>query len=852
MSTLNIASNLSANKPKQFGDVIAELLTVPAQQRSSVAAERSASLTADEGQIRHFVNAIFKRCVLKDGMTFGGRISFRAFRNRDAKPILHGEWEPLVGKPIARAAQLATRIARRPPEEAAVFAPPVCLFNDSGRARAADVLACPAIAIEIDAAPMAGRQALEALLGPATVVVASGGRWASPEGASEDKLHLYWRLRAPAVSNDEQALLYAVRDAAAVLIGADKTGVPLSHPMRWPGSWHTKGEPRLCRIIDGDEAAEIDLSDAAARLNVDPEKARQRRKGVRPDGQSFTTQMPWTREQLLDAAAHLPNPDLPWDDWNMVAMAFYDASHASDDGFDGFDIVSQKSKLYDADATAARYDHFSSSPPDRISGAWLVRRIRETTDPLYCKLSVSLGDEGRAELAGIWTANEEARQRREAEEARPRPASGLRVVSGVIAPSNIPVREWLLDPLLPLGDAIQCIGEPGIGKSSLMLLIALGVATGRQDILRGKNAAGQPISPVRLHRPGPVLIYNAEDRLAEMERRLAAAQRHFGVTDADMKHDIVLWSGVDNDHLTLLSRADGRSPLKLAPGFAQLEAVIRSHGAVMVALDPQRSLTGGVENSTEDAEALFQALARLAADTRSSIVVVHHPNKSTRENAGDMMAGSGSSAAAGKVRSSFTATNVRPDARRADEKDWNLGGPNAHLIRIDHGKLNHGEKLRAPLVYRRLSVPVGNGAGVRPEAAAALFDQDPRAALEMAGDMAPVLELVDIATLTAQDGSKGPPAHAEAVARIVSEIMGDRNEDPWNAILDTVSNRLRAERVTTATTRQFITGMVTDALCHGIEIEQGGQAVLITAKRRGSQARAPWFIEKIRRVAEAK
>ncbi|MCO5089875.1 AAA family ATPase [Bosea sp. (in: a-proteobacteria)] len=420
----------------------------------------------------------------------------------------------------------------------------------------------------------------------------------------------------------------------------------------------------------------------------------------------------------------------------------------------------------------------------------------------------------------------------------------LRVVTGLISPAGILVREWLLDPLLPFGDATQCIGEPGIGKSSLMLLFALVVATGREDILRGKNATGQPISPVRLHRPGPVLIYNAEDRLAEMERRLAAAQRHFGVTDADMKHDIILWSGVDNEHLTLMCRPDGRSDLKRAPGFARLEAVIRKHGVVMVALDPQRSLTGGVENSTEDAEALFQALARLASETKTSIVVVHHPNKTTRENAGDMMAGSGSSAAAGKVRSSFTATNVRPDRRRDDEKDWNLDGPNARLIRIDHGKLNHGEKLSTPLVYRRVSVPVGNGSGVRPEAAAALFDQDPRAALEMAGDMAPVLELVNIATLTVQDGPKAPSAHAEPIARIINELIGDRQECSWGSIWNIARERMREAGVTKAKVRSSIQGQVISALLDGVAIKDAGQTVRIHAEQRGQSDTSPWIMVK--------
>jgi hypothetical protein len=234
----------------------------------------------------------------------------------------------------------------------------------------------------------------------------------------------------------------------------------------------------------------------------------------------------------------------------------------------------------------------------------------------------------------------------------------------------------------------------------------------------------------------------------------------------------------------------------------------------------------------------------LASETKTSIVVVHHPNKTTRENAGDMMAGSGSSAAAGKVRSSFTATNVRPDRRRDDEKDWNLDGQNSRLIRIDHGKLNHGEKLSGPLVYRRVSVPVGNGSGVRPEAAAALFDQDPRAALEMAGDMAPVLELVDIATLTAQDGPKAPPIHAETIARIISRLIGDRCECSWGGIWEIAGERMREAGVTKARGRSSIQAQVTSALLDGVAIEDAGQTVRIHAEQRGQSDTSPWIMVK--------
>ena len=234
----------------------------------------------------------------------------------------------------------------------------------------------------------------------------------------------------------------------------------------------------------------------------------------------------------------------------------------------------------------------------------------------------------------------------------------LKIVSGVIDPKALPVREWLVQPRYPIGDVAQCVGEPGISKSTFMLRDALAVATGREDILRGRDAHGQPISAERLHTSGPVIVYNAEDRVDEMEKRLSAAQTHYGVGAADMKHPIILWSGT-NGPLTIVRRDNDRSAMKRAPGAELLEQVIRKHGVVLAILDPQISLSsGGHENSNEDQDALLQELAVMAARCKTAVAVVHHTSKGTRGAKGDMGAGRGAFSAVGKVRSAFTLVNV--------------------------------------------------------------------------------------------------------------------------------------------------------------------------------------------------
>jgi hypothetical protein len=112
------------------------------------------------------------------------------------------------------------------------------------------------------------RAKLEEILGPATIVVRSGGKWTDPAtGEVQDKLHLHWRLRIPA-RGDDLPVLKQARDLAARLVGGDPSNKPVCHPIRWPGSWHRKSNPVLCSIDTAIPDREIDLTTAIAALTA--------------------------------------------------------------------------------------------------------------------------------------------------------------------------------------------------------------------------------------------------------------------------------------------------------------------------------------------------------------------------------------------------------------------------------------------------------------------------------------------------------------------------------------------------------------------------------------------------------
>jgi hypothetical protein len=216
-------------------------------------------LGPDREQIATFAHAMFKHA------STGSWVSLRAFPDDDdtrpfrITPIqLNGDLGPLIDAAYAEARK-AANVKRK-----VVFCPPVATFTNNEYARQEDLCDGLDLAVELDHDPQASLEKLEQLIGPATIVVESGG--VTAEG--EPKLHGHWRLASPARTKTELVQLKEARILACTMVGGDPTHAPISHPIRCPGSWHRKGEPKLCRIKDHRPDVEIDLADALAKLKT--------------------------------------------------------------------------------------------------------------------------------------------------------------------------------------------------------------------------------------------------------------------------------------------------------------------------------------------------------------------------------------------------------------------------------------------------------------------------------------------------------------------------------------------------------------------------------------------------------
>jgi putative DNA primase/helicase len=320
-------------------------------------------LEADRAQLARFVDATFRYA---DNRTVAILRTFAEGSNKvlgSVRVSLNGSGLEVL---IDKAAHQATKAANAP--RPAVFAPPVATFVGT-RARECDLGNGLVLTVEADFAPATARRNLEYLLGSATVVVASGGKWTDPEtGAVEDKLHLHWRCREPSRASPEHAALKRARGLACAFVGADATAMSPVHPLRWPGSWHRKDQPRLARIVDLMPDVEIEPAEVIELLQ--PLLPGQRRNRRAAGGTLLPSQL--TDEDILALGEKIANADREWADWNRLGMALFAASGGSDAGFAAFDSFSRRSPKYGADETQNRWDHYRQSPPDRLGPGTLI------------------------------------------------------------------------------------------------------------------------------------------------------------------------------------------------------------------------------------------------------------------------------------------------------------------------------------------------------------------------------------------------------------------------------------------------------------------------------------------------
>lgn len=211
-----------------------------------------------------------------------------------------------------------------------------------------------------------------------------------------------------------------------------------------------------------------------------------------------------------------------------------------------------------------------------------------------------------------------------------------------IDPLSIAPRAWLYGNHLIRRFVSLTVSPGGIGKSSLVLMEALCMASGRALLVDDLCRTDTPLR---------VWYWNGEDPQDETQRRVIAAAMHHGLKPEDIGDRLYTDSGREQT-LTLGQIVRGEIGLD-EDLFAELEAEIIARGIDVFILDPFVSAHRMGENDNNAIDAVIKRLGKLAERANCAVEIVHHVRKpgGGAKEATDVNDARGASALVGGVRS---------------------------------------------------------------------------------------------------------------------------------------------------------------------------------------------------------
>ena len=183
-----------------------------------------------------------------------------------------------------------------------------------------------------------------------------------------------------------------------------------------------------------------------------------------------------------------------------------------------------------------------------------------------------------------------------------------------IDPVRLPRRQWLYGKHLIRGFVSLTIAPGATGKSSLLVADVLAMVTGR-DLL-GTSVYGGPKR---------VWLFNLEDPMDEMQRRLMATALHYGVGPEDIGGRLWLDSGRQQG--LCLAKQDKSGTIILVPVVENLVTVIVERGIDVLVVDPFVSSHTVPENDNGAIDAVAKQWGAIADRTGCAIELVHHLRK---------------------------------------------------------------------------------------------------------------------------------------------------------------------------------------------------------------------------------
>jgi len=275
--------------------------------------------------------------------------------------------------------------------------------------------------------------------------------------------------------------------------------------------------------------------------------------------------------------------------------------------------------------------------------------------------------------------------------AQPKPAASFPTLYEDFDEASIEPRRWIYGNHYLRSFVSVLASAGGIGKTSLQIVEALAVCTGR------------PLLGEEVKEQCNVWIVNLEDPMDEMKRRVLAAMRHYGVTADEVRGRLFIDAGREFSLTFAAQTREGVIPNDALVAHLKTEIPARDIGCVFI--DPFVGAHQINENDNMAVNSVVAQIREVADETRCAIGLVHHVRKGNGLDA-DIDSVRGAGALIGAARAARVINRVsEKDALELGVKPEESIG----LFRVDDGKANLAPPA-ANAVYRRMmGVKIANG-----------------------------------------------------------------------------------------------------------------------------------------------
>ena len=311
-------------------------------------------------------------------------------------------------------------------------------------------------------------------------------------------------------------------------------------------------------------------------------------------------------------------------------------------------------------------------PTSCASTRWAWKNVKDANDYLQ-----EAGAEKLREALALAKPVEEVKQERIAGERQ------WPTAYEPIDPATIPARRWVYGKHYVRGHVSVLASAGGVGKTSLQIVESLCIGTGK------------PLLGEAIHEPCKVWIINLEDPLEEMQRRLAAAMLHYGVTAEEIRGRLFLDAGRS---LNMVFANQGRDGIEVNDEMLDyMAAKIKENDIGMVMIDPWVGANQINENDNVAMNAAVGAVRSICDETDCAVALVHHIRKGNGDEATiDSVRGAGSLIGAARAARVINKISAEDAQKLGVSEAESLG-----IFRVDDGKANLAPPA-AKAVYRRM------------------------------------------------------------------------------------------------------------------------------------------------------